>query len=58
MVAQNPHFAAFQSSQLGGPTKGLSGLHLDILNGNDETLEPADFLPCEWAGTQSRRAAG
>lgn len=32
---------------MGGPNKGLSGLHLDILNGNDETLEPVDFLPCE-----------
>jgi len=32
---------------MGGPNKGLSGLHLDILNGNDETLEPFDFLPGE-----------
>ncbi|UZJ54372.1 hypothetical protein CBS101457_003692 [Exobasidium rhododendri] len=47
VVEHNPHFPAFQASQsyMGGPNKGLSGLHLDILNGNDETLEPVDFLP-------------
>jgi proteasome maturation protein len=24
----------------------ISQLHLDILNGNDEAIEPRDFLPC------------
>jgi hypothetical protein len=28
-----------------GARKGLSGLHRDILNGDDETLDPVDFLP-------------
>lgn len=25
----------------------MSGLHRDILNGDDETMDPVDFLPSE-----------
>ncbi|SPO41849.1 related to UMP1 - proteasome maturation factor [Pseudozyma flocculosa] len=42
IVSHNPHF----------PTQGMSNLHLDILNGKDETLEPVDFLPSEVASEQ------
>lgn len=41
---QNPHFPALQANQAGA-RRGMSGLHRDILNGDDETLDPADFLP-------------
>ncbi|PWN93093.1 proteasome maturation factor UMP1 [Acaromyces ingoldii] len=50
IVGHNPHFPALHSTHVGGPRKGLSGLHLDILSGNDETIDPADFLPSDASG--------
>lgn len=48
IVEHNPHFPALQAGQMGGPRKGLSALHRDILNGDDETIDPVDFLPCKF----------
>ena len=38
---QNPAFDPTTSSN------SISKLHLDILNGDDERIEPRDFLPCK-----------
>lgn len=42
MVKQNPAFDPTRSSN------SISKLHLDILNGDDERIEPRDFLPCTY----------
>lgn len=44
IVDHNPHFPALQANQMGA-RKGLSALHRDVLNGDDETMDPVDFLP-------------
>ncbi|PWN43762.1 hypothetical protein IE81DRAFT_322183 [Ceraceosorus guamensis] len=36
-----------------GTHKGLAAMQLDILNGDDETLEPSDFLPTDFAHDNS-----
>lgn len=41
-VQQNPAFDPTRSSN------SISQLHLDILNGDDERIEPRDFLPCKF----------
>lgn len=38
-----------------GARKGISALHRDILNGDDETLDPVDFLPCKCTCVYFRR---
>lgn len=50
-ASQDPHFPVVHKmpgSGIGGSTRGgFSQLQMDILDGNDETLDPRDFLPCE-----------
>lgn len=36
MVAASPHM----------PARRVANVHLDVLDGRDETLDPSDFLPC------------
>ncbi|KAN0061636.1 hypothetical protein ACQY0O_006562 [Thecaphora frezii] len=42
IVQQDPHFACLR----------VANLHLDILEGRDETLDPVDFLPAETSAEQ------
>lgn len=30
------------------PARRVANLHLDVLDGRDETLDPSDFLPCAY----------
>lgn len=50
-AAQDPHFPSlhnYPGNGIGGSTRGgFSQLQRDILDGNDETLSPKDFLPSE-----------
>lgn len=39
-LTQNPHM----------PARGVSRVHLDILDGTDESLDTADFLPSGVSG--------
>ncbi|KOS15387.1 hypothetical protein Malapachy_2061 [Malassezia pachydermatis] len=39
-VAQSPHM----------PARRVANLHLDVLDGRDETLDPSDFLPSDTTG--------
>ncbi|EST07463.1 Proteasome maturation factor UMP1 [Kalmanozyma brasiliensis GHG001] len=45
IVSYNPAFDPTRSSN------SISKLHLDILNGDDERIEPRDFLPSEISST-------
>ncbi len=36
---QDPHFPTLRPA-----SQSISQLHLDILNGNDESIEPAEFM--------------
>ncbi|PWZ00794.1 proteasome maturation factor UMP1 [Testicularia cyperi] len=45
IVAQNPHFTPLHANNT------TSQLHLDILNGTDDAIEPADFLTSDASGT-------
>ncbi|PWN22193.1 hypothetical protein BCV69DRAFT_281200 [Microstroma glucosiphilum] len=49
VISYDPHFPVVHKmpgSGIGGSTRGgFSQLQMDILDGNDETLDPRDFLP-------------
>ncbi|CAO1614214.1 unnamed protein product [Sympodiomycopsis kandeliae] len=49
IVSYDPHFPAvhkYPGNGIGGSTRGgLTEFHNDILNGNDESLSPHEFLP-------------
>lgn len=42
LLTQNPHM----------PARGVARVHLDVLDGTDESLDTADFLPSGVAGEQ------